>query len=562
VRGARIGSSRTRWIISPVGLSQLAILALFALLAGTLLSAKGLVIAITVHDAYVVMDATWRMALGEIAHQDFHSPIGQAFFWPLALLTRLGDVSAATIVHASILVGLVLLALGWIALPGRLSPFAMFAMMALVLTTALTPRDIGWGPTVILSNLAPYNRWGWSFLLLAVSIALVPRRQPAALTDGLILGICCSVLLYLKISYGLAAAGLMMVGVLGRATRPRTLLTVVVVVLAVAALVEVVAHNNAQYLADLAAAGRANTGRMVDLSKLQRHLAEGFVYWLLDCALLWCLQPTRSPIAFVRTWAYPLLATAVLTVGGALLVMQNHPFWECPLFLGGGILTWELGRRQTGRIVIPPERLVPLVAVVIIGAYPLVLDFTAIRLEARRSQNGWACRMEALAGGFGDNLMLSARAFPGGERGRGVVQPCATADDDMTVTTWRDGRRLEFEAARLQEALTVLHRIAGPHDRILALEFGNPYPAFTGTVPPSGSLLWWDAGRSFSAAVHPDPDRLLGSTTIVLQERWAGSERPDGIAVLLWRIYGPQIERRYVRVALTQYWTVWKRRPT
>jgi hypothetical protein len=110
---------------------------------------------------------------------------------------------------------------------------------------------------------------------------------------------------------------------------------------------------------------------------------------------------------------------------------------------------------------------------------------------------------------------------------------------------------------RTSEALDLVQPYLGPKDTLFALEFANPFAALTGTRPVPHSLLWWHEGRTFSKEIHPMPDALLEGVTLVL----ATKANPFfSQTEAMWDIYGPAIEKSFVRVAESEQWRLWKRR--
>lgn len=111
----------------------------FVVLAGILLSSRGIIVVDFLHDFFIVLDGSWRAAEGQIPHISFHTPIGQAYFWPFAVLARFGDIGVATLLRADVLVAAFVVAVSLVSLRRRLSPL-FFGLAVFAMTTVAMQR--------------------------------------------------------------------------------------------------------------------------------------------------------------------------------------------------------------------------------------------------------------------------------------------------------------------------------------------------------------------------------------------------------------------------------------
>ncbi|MDB5685598.1 MAG: hypothetical protein JWR77_187, partial [Rhizorhabdus sp.] len=388
--------------------TALPVLLIFALLAAGDLASGGIIVKYYVHDMFVLFDAMWRGSLGQTPHIDFHTPIGQAYYWPFRLLGAFGDHDALSIIHAHVLVGALLTAGMLATLQRRLSPALLMAAAFTLLALAMTPRDIDHGITGY-SWLAPYNRWSWAILLLAALVAALPPQRERRWIDGIVLGVAIALLFYMKLTFFVAAVGLVVVGLVLRQLAWPTALIALAVCLACALGVEATWHNHAAYLADLRMAFHASAGAQnrLGLYKLLRTVRLGAGFGMLVVAILWLWRPMLSPWRWLILWWKPLLLSAAIIGAGLFVTIQNHPNFEFAHGVIAVLVAIELARRRD------PER--PMAwrkgALVALAALAMILpamDAASIFAHAIESRGNHICPVPALAGTPGAALLEPA----------------------------------------------------------------------------------------------------------------------------------------------------------
>lgn len=535
--------------------------AMFVLLAAATLSARGVVLEGYVHDIYVAIDTGWRTYARQVPHVDYHSPVGPAYTWPWLVLRLVEPFSLRTILHAGLIVSGALTLLASVVLPRRLAPPLLAIALAGIMTVALTPRQFGQG-VAMFTHLAPYNRWCQAAVMLLIPLVLLrpvlhdghTPRSRLDVSGGLVLGLLLGFMLFVKVTYFLACCGLVGVGlVLGRIGW-RTALLALLPVAIMALLIQLTQGNVAAYLADLATAGRA----ALEVYGAPRPLngKAGIVMGGLAAAAVLAVAVAAEPWpgvrALVAAWWRALAAALLAIAAVAVMNTQNHTQLELPPLAAALVVMVEEARRRTGRLLPPGGRGAAVAGLLAVGTLlqPLV-DAAAILLHARRSMDGTRCIVPAWRGTAAAELLLPVRAFTGDRRE--ARRSCAVVAKLPTDAVPRDGS-VSREAARLGEAGALLRPRLGSGERVLALDFGNPYPAFTGTAPPRAALTWWDAGRSFGPISHPpvaemlrDPAWLLVSTSDIGQYN-------------AWPLYAAAIRRDFRLVDRRSSWTLWRRR--
>ena len=241
--------------------------------------------------------------VGQIAHVDFHDPVGELNF----LLTDIGFDLVGVGPHA-FLVGAVVMAAAlfvaaasaaWRRLPAL--PAAIF--IAFVCLLSLMPANVGDNPNAY-SFAMSYNRYGWSCVSILFLILFQPP-QPRRWGDTLDIVVAAALLaamFYLKMTYFLMAIAALPVAALVslhlRKARYGWM------VLAIAAVALAISPFNRAYWSDLVAAADAGQSRDVLTDHINNFLAHAGEYapYLAGFAVaLWMWRrgdaPLRLPVA-------------------------------------------------------------------------------------------------------------------------------------------------------------------------------------------------------------------------------------------------------------------------
>jgi hypothetical protein len=571
---------------------------LFLILAGASLASDGLIVRAYVHDMFFVADSIWRSYLGEIPHVDFQTPIGQAFYWPYALVSELSGASILDILRANVVVGLFLLLLALAVLPQRLSPLLLFLATATIVTTALTGRSVDAG-IFTYDFLAPYNRWGWALAILAAFIvALRPehdresaRRQ---IVDAACLGAILAILYYLKLSYFGGIAVLSVGAAMLRILSLKTFLLAALAAFLIVAVVEMLFGNNGLYLSELRRAAEINASEGRGLFRVVRtlvSLAVGAAFGA--AALLIILASDRFTGArdWIGTWWRPLIMLALIIGAAAAIRTQNHARWELGMFGAALIVAAEYARRRRAVLERPEQggaggpgwRRIAASLLLAIGTVTIpLLDGASILAHTIESRIAAPCSAPVLRGTPMERLLFPREDLLQAYPRRGAAALCSpiltqpAAPGDAPYGDIADYRRMLW-------TVPALRREARPKDVILALEFANPYPFIFRSPPPKGALIWFDLGRSYSSQIHPDPGRLLSGTDIVVQTDYPYDEikiggpewlRPFRQRLLspadnamgpgqdAWTVYGPSVRQRFTPIAETSDVRLWRKRPS
>jgi hypothetical protein len=533
------------------------------------LTNPGIILDIYTHDlAGFTFDAMWRVTHGQIPHTDFHSPVGQAFYWPFMAVGLFGPVTAKSVIAANALVALVAAAATGALLRNRASPLVLVAALLVVVGAAIAPRDIGHGPT-IFSYLALYNRWGWALIAIVALAVFLPRRDEGAdkravlradVTDGAILGMLGACLILLKVTYFAAALGLLGGAALLRTLNFRTALIAGAAFLVTLGLVELLFHDLAAYVEDLRMAAAAQSLDLVDRKKkLFGHLAEGLVVGAGIAALLAFARPPRTMLGYLRE-SWRTLAIGALIVGaGVLIATQNFQPTESTLFAVAVLVVIQralFSAPSSEARPAPVHAAFVAAALAVVSLFAPAIDIASVFTHRVMAESGAACRLIALRKGSGEDLMFPTASFP--ETQRALTDKCG-AYQSLGLGPLHEEYAADTAASLADGAKLLRKHVNSSEESVLALDFANPFPMLIGAQSPKHALMWWDVGRSYSFKSHPRGADMLADTDVIIQPAKGRASFGYGDAMMI--VYGDEIRRDFQIVEDSKYWRIWARQP-
>ncbi len=192
-------SSNIKYLLFLLGL--LGAVAIFMLMSGHLFLSEH------VGDTLHVLEASLRMADGELPHLDFMTPIGILALAPMAAFLKLGFGPGQSLILANICFALLILpATYWVGVQKFTGATRLF-FGAVIMIFSLA--FIYGGLDFETSFAMHYNRWAWAISFLLLAVVLLPNVQNDRndLSDAVIIGGGLSVLVLMKMTYFLAFGG-------------------------------------------------------------------------------------------------------------------------------------------------------------------------------------------------------------------------------------------------------------------------------------------------------------------------------------------------------------------
>ena len=502
-------------------------------------------LSVMTHDTFVYFDGAHRLSMGQTPHIDFHTPLGAAaYLLPYWGLLQKGSY-AGSLELASFLVAAVLTLFSILLLRGRSTAlFSVITIFFLSLIVAV-PMNVGTQGTII-THAMYYNSWGWAALTIAFITYITPRSYSTnrLALEAVLLALLIVFLFYLKVSYFVFA--LVFLFVLAFASRRQLHLAINTVVISLVfwVLIEWQFGLTRPYIEDLRAAIIASGAMRQGLFS---SVADNVGEFLLVITALSIMVLKKA----VR-WSDFLF---VAFVGSAGLVILNQNAQSQNIVVILAVLLWAyavtLRTNEAGESRLPVFDAgdVRLMAIL------LILFIAPTSISGIRGI--YSLTMGVATGAY-QNQVTTLHGVYVGEKKSYLEEVHAEADPVLLfnklradlqqwlsqgeyVQTINEGLRL-FEAQNVQSG------------KIVTFDQANPFNFLTGGPPPKNDYSWFHAGRNISKNAHESAQDLFEDVSYIMMPTFPMSYNTTR---LLWEIYGEYVEREYVVLAKSMYWTLY-----
>jgi hypothetical protein len=109
---------------------------------------------------------------------------------------------------------------------------------------------------------------------------------------------------------------------------------------------------------------------------------------------------------------------------------------------------------------------------------------------------------------------------------------------------------------QVNDGIALLRRHVNTQDRILALDFSNPFPFALNLPPARGGSTSWLLDASFNRSVHVADQDVFGDASFVMIPRY---ERNASTVSALKEIYGAYLRRNFRLVDRSDDWELYQR---
>jgi len=478
------------------------------------------------NDLFIFLDGVHRVTLGQVPNRDFHTALGPLVYYvPAAGYWLSGSLGGAMPTGMALLT-LILSLIATHVVGSRLRPAVGLPLALYLILVAAVPANLGESIGALSFGMF-YNRIGWSALGLLLIMHLEPRRPHR---HQFALDILCAaglivLMLYMKVSYGLAGIAFLLLMLLDPRQR-RWALAALVLVLAAGLSVEVLWGGTLGHVADLALASRVS-GTPKELNRFVEPLLTNMAdYVLFTAFVVLALWRTRS----VRN----LLFLGFCAGAGFMLINQN--------FQISGIVALGTGAAVAAELLLRVEETTPMekrLSSIASGA-PLLLLALLLPPIVHTSAS------LALHAG------LAAARY-------GEALPMPNFDRIRLARLWTEGDHALFTRylASLEEGGKILAALGEDAGRVLVLDFVGPFSAGLGLQPPRGDSTWFHWGRTVDETNYLPPERIFRDVHVVMEPKWAMEQATaDGLRA----IYADHLAENYDLLRETAEWKVYIQR--
>ena len=488
-------------------------------------------------DTVGYLDACHRASLGQWLGRDFTFPIGPSGLLPTTLAMKVVGPSVSALAVGGTFAWLAFGGLAWLTAQPRMPGWLAGAFALFVAATAAAPYTLDFGSWRNLSYGMHYNRLAWAALCIALPAAMLPRRDGAHSPWVPIgLGACTLWLWTNKPNYLLVMLPLVIycwflsprkMAWLGRAASgaAATMLGVWLCV----------RFSPAGYVRNHFAMARSTPAEGWSYDP-HRVLVEN-LFPIAALVAIFFLVLRLAP-GSPNKWRFALTLAAV-TVATLVANLTNCQFSEIPMW---GALGWLAAALAVQTF--PLTRLARLAGT---GGVACGLFFTweplasiAYSFAWKNYQTSSAAPAVAVASPAWSGMPL--RPKPGAAIG--------PAEDLGSASNY---------AAWLNDGLALLTQLHPPRTGVLCLDWTNPFPFATQTIPPLGDELNWHVGRFIGPSNHPDLARLLANASVVMEPLL--SVQPVSLAFKR-ELFAPALAAHFTLAGETAHWRMWVRRTT
>ncbi|CAN5733078.1 hypothetical protein BH11PSE3_BH11PSE3_41450 [soil metagenome] len=504
------------------------------------------------------LDGAWNIYMGHAAHVDFHDPVGILSFLLTCAGFWIGKATVADFIFGNLL-ALAFVYVTSVVAARRLPLFPAVVFVLFTCQLVLMPTNVG-GLIDDYSFAMSYNAYGWSILCVVAVVLFLPSSPGAdrgadrgtrvpwpdlALDLGLTLVLCLA-LYYLKITYFLAALGMLATALVVcphiRAHRAVWAATAALLIC------NALAPYNWPYLADIYGAiegGAIRSSRIEMLLLFSANTPEIALYgtMLLAAAGLW--------LSGAAPFRLPLLCAAIIVASLAVL-SQNAQLRSLPLCILVALLLYDhlaRGHQASGPIIRSPRSLpCTLLALMIFPVADVVSSTLGIALYSEQAKSNDGLFVV-------DRTNLRGLAVPLDSAGASPVPSNRSSDIAWARRMRAIGgnpplSQYEYiqsilEAAALFEPL--------PPGGILVLDAVNPLPFALGWAPARGASLWMDTGFFWRPA-----QAMFADAQYVLIPKFSTYADLTNEA---YKRYGDYLARHFPVRSESRSWTLLRRAP-
>jgi len=495
------------------------------------------------HDIFFLLDNGWRAINGQRPHVDYASPWGPVTFVIVGLGLTLSGYTVDGIGFGNALFGLLIGFWSYRLGRHRLECIPRILLSLYLVGLVVAPYSLGWG-IFNTSHAMVYNRYGYALLGLIIletfETAGGPRREREEWIGGVSSGAAVALVLFLKITYFLAAALLVGASILlGRDSRRRLLGAISGFALASIALLAYLGFDVRAILGDwkMAAGARLGGTSLLEngrkILRIMPHLA--LIVWLGIRGSF----PVETPRIMGRK--YPLLPLAALVFAADVLLLfsnQQHSVLPLTTFFSLFVVNRVVARNRAlpdpGADSARSSRRIVLLAGGMFFLAQFAMEFAALAnaalLKARPANPPSTTR-------FKEPRLVPLLLYDGFSDPR---------SNGHQYTTY------------VNEGIDLLRKYTSSDETVLTMDMMNPFPYALGRRPAVGGIAAAAYRYTLSDTHRPSDDRYFGTVDVVMVPKKPSS--PDIYYDGFYRIYEPALHERFRLATESDMWYLYKRK--
>lgn len=470
-------------------------------------------------DGFLVLDGAWRMLNGQRPHVDFNSIIGPAAYLPTVVGLFLASNTAAGFGCGQALVALVL-GLWAYLLGAKLYEVPRVIYALCVAAIAVSPALLGGSPFA-LTPACTYNRYTYA-LMGVLLLECLSTEVGSEFVAGFSTGAVIAILAFTKITGFLVGVPLLLALSSQRGQTSRRWFGIAAGAVSVGlCFLWYLRFDLLAVIRDLSITAGAKHVRFFEIYLLNCVALDAGIALLLTFGATTFLVDSGEPGAAMRE----LLAGFSVTVASLLLIFGNYQPSELPL-LGFYFLT--MGQRLLAsrrRTSTTDSGMLSLM----IGGGAIFAGISIFSAAASLSAAGWL-------------MVHSVRAAPNFLPQ--TLRQFVPVKDDVRYTNI------------INDGFSLLKLYRKPGERVMALDFANPFSYGLGIPPAPGGSTNLQFDGTFNAKHKVSPEKLLGAADLVMLPKIFSEE---SLQFTVPTIYGPFLYSHFQLVAESSDWKLYRR---
>ncbi len=485
------------------------------------------------HDVFMCLDGAWRVLNGQRPAADFHAMTGPAWYLLHAGGLAVARNAARGLGYATTFTAVALSLWSWLLLRRRMEAAPLQLACATIVLLAVAPFPLGEYPWATGFAMG-YNRYGYALTALVLLECFLPlERAPAgrrSFFGGLSTGLACSLLLFLKVSFGLVALTLAWVSLLVRRAEQRRAAGLAAGFVAVLLPMLVYLRFDASSV-------------IREYSMLAKIRAPGVSFpavvirvyenaWEIMPVILLLLLVATLPGLGRRRSSILVIAGAMAAVGGVLLGLTNLQWGRHPLTTAVALLALNEVTRLSRRNQLVSHHALALIGLgLLCVGIPLAMDGGGVLLAA------------------GDPLIRPKTGYR--------LKPPHLAALEFYDLDWAPNDNGRSFVEKTSEGFELITANSDPSETVLGAGFVNPFSYGLMRPPPEGGAVSIHESN-VSDSVAPPRELLIGNPDVLLVPRFGSTQRKAMWIAL--RSDPDLLDREYLEAAASPNWKLYRRR--
>lgn len=497
-------------------------------------------------DVMALLDATYRVSVGQIPGKDFHSSIGPINFYLSSIGLVTGYAPGVTFAIGAIFALFLIISPGLLMMQRRFSLIVILLSSFFIWLLVVVPLPVGeqignltWGMF--------YNRHGWAALFLILLFYVEPREltNKGKWLDGILLAILVLFELYCKITYGLVAVSFlfanMFISKYNRHVSLIALLTVIVSVIIVELALDIHQGYINSIVGEINNRGpyRGSLGSLV-ITILEHASTIAIIF----IAMFYCIISGRNKLF---DWLFVIGSTSVCII----LLDQNGGVRGIPALVAVIVCLGELVRRYkiTEKTVEHSNTLAPSSLVFLILLTIFIAEPVSKRLFSLYSQYVKSTKLKHLPDA---PTKLSTFLVPPPEKT--FVSDLFEQENANSVQKTRAaiGHTLNSYEYYLtiKDGAELLNANSNIVDEVFVLDITNPFLFTLDLIPQDGGYPFKWKWPSESQ------EKIFKDIVYVMEPRLPYQTFRSDVFIPKYTAY---LEKNYDIIASSRYWQLWQK---